>query len=196
MAFLRTTSAGDTGPVIYGRDFVLRIPTASDYLRWAELRARSREFLTPWEPAWSRDELGRAAFRQRLRHYHKELRDETGYAFFMYQNCAGSADGALIGGVTLSNVRRGVTLSCSVGYWVGQPFANQGHMTRAMRSLAPFVFGTLGLHRLEAACMKSNRASVRVLEKCGFKYEGFARKFLKINGVWQDHLLYARLDED
>ncbi len=192
MAFLRPTISVEAGPVIFGPDFYLRIPTAGDYGQWAELRAKSRAFLVPWEPSWTRDELTRAAYRQRLRYYHRELREETGYAFFMFRN----KDDCLLGGLTLSNVRRGVTQSCSLGYWTGQPYAGRGLMTQGVRAVIPFVFETLGLHRLEAACMLANQASIRVLEKNGFRLEGLARKYLKINGVWQDHLLYALLAED
>jgi ribosomal-protein-alanine N-acetyltransferase len=93
-------------------------------------------------------------------------------------------------------VRRGVAQAGSLGYWIGEPFARQGLMTAAVNALIPFAFGTLRLHRLEAACIPNNTASVRLLEKTGFKREGFAREYLCINGVWQDHVLYALLRGD
>ena len=68
-------------------------------------------------------------------------------------------------------------------------------MSNALRAAVPFAFGTLALHRLEAACLPHNAASIAVLEHCGFSREGLARRYLKINGVWQDHLLFARLAE-
>ena len=102
----------------------------------------------------------------------------------------------MVGGLTLANVRRGVAQAGSIGYWIGAPFARQGYMTAAMRALVPFCFGTLHLHRLEAACIPTNEASIRLLEKTGFQREGYARAYLCINGIWQDHLLYARLKED
>lgn len=193
MAFLRSVTAGsDHGPHVHGRHVHLRMPTGSDYAAWAELRHRSRDFLIPWEPTWARDELTRAAYKRRLRVYQKDLREETGYAFFVFR----SADQALIGGLSLSNVRRGVTQSTSLGYWMGVTHAGRGHMTDAVSAVAPFVFGTLGLHRLEAACLPRNEASIRVLEKCGFQREGLARRYLKINGEWQDHYLYGRVAGD
>lgn len=192
MAFLRSFSPTDIGPVLDGAHVQLRVPVAADYAAWAELRARSREFLRPWEPSWSRDELSRASYRRRLRFYQRELREETGYAFFVF---ARDSD-ALVGGLSMSHVRRGVTQSCAVGYWVGQPFNGQGLMSNALWVSLPFAFETLGLHRVEAACLPSNAASIRVLHKVGFKEEGLARKYLKINGVWQDHLLFACLDDE
>jgi [ribosomal protein S5]-alanine N-acetyltransferase len=89
-----------------------------------------------------------------------------------------------------------VTQSCTLGYWVGAKYANQGYMTSAVRAVVPFVFDSLELHRLEAACLPTNAASMRLLERTGFKREGLARRYLRINGAWQDHLLYALLDSD
>ena len=192
MALLRTASPSDFGPVIESERVMLRTPQMSDYPAWAELRASSREFLMPWEPLWTPDELSRASFRRRVRHYLRDLREDVGYALFIYA----TATDALVGGLTLCNVRRGVTQSCTLGYWIGANHAQQGYMTAAVRAIVPFVFDSLELHRLEAACLPTNTASIRLLEKTGFKREGLARRYLRINGVWQDHLLYALLDSD
>jgi [ribosomal protein S5]-alanine N-acetyltransferase len=192
MALLRAATASDLGPVIESERVMLRTPQMSDYPAWAELRASSREFLVPWEPVWASDELSRTSFRRRVRHYLRDLREDVGYALFVYS----AATGALVGGLTLCNVRRGVTQSCTLGYWVGAKYARQGYMTAAVRAVVPFVFDSLELHRLEAACLPTNAASMRLLEKIGFQREGLARRYLRINGVWQDHLLYALLDSD
>jgi ribosomal-protein-alanine N-acetyltransferase len=102
----------------------------------------------------------------------------------------------LLGGLTLANVRRGVAQAGSLGYWIGEPYARRGYMAASVRALLPFAFGGLRLHRVEAACIPSNSASIRLLEKSGFTREGYAREYLCINGIWQDHLLYARLKDD
>lgn len=192
MALLRAASPSDFGPVIESERVLLRTPQMSDYPAWAELRATSRDFLMPWEPLWAPDELSRASFRRRVRHYMRDLREDVGYALFVYD----TATDGLVGGLTLCNVRRGVTQSCTLGYWVGAQYANQGYMTAAVRAVVPFVFDTLELHRLEAACLPANTASMRLLEKTGFQREGLARRYLRINGVWQDHVLYALLGSD
>ncbi len=192
MALLRAVSTSDLGPVIESNKVTLRTPQIADYPAWAELRAQSREFLAPWEPLWASDELSRASFRRRVRHYLRDLREDVGYALFIFA----VSTGALIGGLTLCNVRRGVTQSCTLGYWIGAQYANQGYMTAAVRAVVPFVFDSLELHRLEAACLPTNTASIRLLEKTGFRREGLARRYLRINGAWQDHLLYALLDSD
>jgi [ribosomal protein S5]-alanine N-acetyltransferase len=192
MAFLRSVTSIEAPATLQGNGLHLRVPVTGDYPQWAELRARSRSFLVPWEPTWAPDELTRSAYRRRLKQYQKELREETGYAFFIFR----STDQRLLGGLSLSNVRRGVTQACTLGYWMGAPFAGQGYMTEAVRVLVPFVFSHLWLHRLEAACLPENVVSRRVLERHGFSYEGLARRYLKINGRWQDHCLYALVSDD
>jgi ribosomal-protein-alanine N-acetyltransferase len=192
MALFRTVSSSDTLPAIAGSGVMLRVPQSADFAEWAALREKSRDFLTPWEPTWPVDDLTRGAFRRRLKRYAEDLRGDLAYAFLIFR----SEDNAMVGGLTLANIRRGVAQAGSIGYWVGAPFARRGYMTAALRALVPFCFGTLRLHRLEAACIPSNAASIRLLEKSGFKREGYARAYLCINGTWQDHLLYARLKDD
>jgi [ribosomal protein S5]-alanine N-acetyltransferase len=192
MAFFRTVSLNDSLPAIAGGGVVLRLPQIGDYPAWAALREESRAFLTPWEPTWPADDLTRASFRRRIRRYAEDQRNDLAYAFLIFR----SGDNTLVGGLTLANIRRGVAQAGSIGYWVGAPFARQGYMTAALRALIPFSFRSLRLHRLEAACIPANAASIGLLEKTGFKREGYARGYLCINGMWQDHLLYARLQDD
>ena len=192
MAFFRTVNFSDPLPVIESDGVFLRTPEPSDYAEWASLREASRTFLTPWEPIWPADDLTRAAFRRRLRRYAEDQRTDQSYAFFVFR----SIDQVLVGGVTLANVRRGVAQAGSLGYWIGEPYGRRGHMTAAVRALLPFAFGALRLHRVEAACIPTNQASIRLLQKTGFSREGYAREYLCINGSWQDHVLYARLGTD
>jgi ribosomal-protein-alanine N-acetyltransferase len=191
MAFFRTINFAEPLPSIEGDGVVLRTPQMTDFGEWSALRETSRDFLTPWEPTWPSDDLTRSAFRRRIRRYVEDLRSDQGYAFLI----ARSSDGALVGGVTLANIRRGVAQAGSLGYWMGLPFIRQGYMTAAVRAIIPFAFATLRLHRLEAACIPTNAASIRLLENTGFAREGYAREYLCINGTWQDHLLYARLKD-
>ena len=191
MAFFRTINFAEPLPSVVGGGVSLRTPQATDHAEWAALREQSREFLTPWEPTWPADDLSRGAFRRRIRRYTEDLRTDQSYAFLIFR----SADGRLVGGLTLANVRRGVAQAGSLGYWMGLPYVRQGYMTAAVRAVIPFAFGTLRLHRLEAACIPSNTASIRLLENTGFVREGYAREYLCINGIWQDHLLYGRLKD-
>ena len=120
------------------------------------------------------------------------MRDDLAYPFFLFEIDSDN----IVGGITLSNVRRGVAQSCALGYWIGAPYARKGHMTAAVTAVIPYVFKTLQLHRLEAACLPFNEASVRLLKRSGFNEEGFARRYLRINGKWQDHLLFGLIADD
>jgi [ribosomal protein S5]-alanine N-acetyltransferase len=191
MAFFRTINFAEPLPSIVGEGVVLRMPQMTDYGDWAALREVSREFLTPWEPTWPADDLSRGAFRRRIKRYADDLRTDQGYAFLIFR----STDNTLVGGLTLANIRRGVAQASSLGYWMGVPFVRHGYMTAAVGAIISFAFGTLRLHRLEAACIPSNTGSIRLLEKTGFVREGYARDYLCINGIWQDHLLYGRLKD-
>jgi ribosomal-protein-alanine N-acetyltransferase len=192
MALFRSFSSPEPLPPIAGQGVVLRAPQMADFPGWAELREASRKFLTPWEPTWPADDLTRAAFRQRLRRYAEDIRTDQAYPFFLYRN----EDNVLVGGLALANIRRGVAQAGSLGYWIGAPFVRRGYMAAAVRALLPIAFDVLRLHRVEAACIPTNLASTRLLEKTGFRREGYARSYLCINGIWQDHLLYARLQSD
>ncbi len=192
MAFFRTVSFSEQLPSIPGEGVVLRMPQMSDYAEWAALREASRQFLAPWEPTWPADDLTRSAFRRRVRRYGEDQRGDLAYPYFLFR----THDHALVGGLTLANVRRGCAQAASLGYWMGEAFAGQGLMTAAVRAVLPFAFETLRLHRVEAACIPGNVASIKLLEKTGFRREGFAREYLCIDGVWQDHLLFARLKHD
>jgi ribosomal-protein-alanine N-acetyltransferase len=192
MALFRTLSSPEQLPPIAGDGVVLRMPQMTDFAPWAELRENSRRFLAPWEPTWPADDLTRPAFRQRLRRYAEEVRTDQAYPFFVFRN----EDNALVGGLALANIRRGVAQAGSLGYWTGAPFIRRGYMSAAVRALVPVALDVLRLHRLEAACIPTNLASIRLLEKTGFRREGYARSYLCINGTWQDHLLYARLQSD
>ena len=180
------------GPRLNHGRVYLRPARQNDWQAWSELRGGSRHFLMPWEPAWSNDALTRAAFRRRLHTYEAEWNRGTGYSFLLFR----AEDDVLIGGVTLSNVRRGVAHSASLGYWVGEAFARQGYMSEALTAALDFAFDRLALHRIEAACLPSNEASQALLHKIGFMEEGYSREYLRINGRWQDHRLYAILKSD
>ncbi|UOM33373.1 GNAT family N-acetyltransferase [Acuticoccus sp. I52.16.1] len=189
---VRGTAALNESTVISGIRTRLKMPVANDYTDWSKLRAESRHFLKPWEPTWPRDDLTRMAFRRRLRRYHREIRADEGYAVFVYE----ADSGALAGGITLAHVKRGVTQSCSLGYWMGERFAGQGLMGDAVRAIVPFCFETLGLNRIEAATLPHNERSIRLLKRVGFTEEGYARRFLCINGAWRDHILFGLVNGD
>ncbi|HEX8233328.1 MAG TPA: GNAT family protein [Caulobacteraceae bacterium] len=180
------------GLLLRGQGVRLRPPRITDHPAWAELRQASKPFLQPWEPVWPADDLTRPAFRRRLSAYARDMDADAAYPFFVFD----AENDALVGGVTLSNVRRGVAQAATIGYWVGRPHARRGYTLAAVRAVADYAFGRLGLHRLEAACIPENEPSRALLLKAGFRQEGFARAYLKINGAWRDHLLFGMLADD
>ncbi len=175
------------GPRLY-----LRPPQERDWQSYAEVRASSRGFLEPWEPLWVDDALSRETYNRRLRRYGLDWRDDAGYSFFLFRQ----SDERLLGGIGLSNVRRGVSQTATLGYWIGAEYARQRFMSEAAALIIDHAFGDLQLHRIEAACLQHNEASRRLLLRCGFTLEGTARRYLRINGDWHDHLLFALIVDD
>ena len=183
---------GPTPPVLKGRDVTLRPPRMVDYREWARLRGASRSFLEPWEPSWAPDELERGPWRQRLSRYRREYAQGAAMSLLIFEN----AHGRLTGGISMGNIRRGVAQSAQIGYWMGEEHAGKGYMGAAIRLMLEHGFGVMRLNRIEAACIPDNERSIRVLEKAGFRREGLLRSYLRINGAWRDHLLYAITADD
>jgi ribosomal-protein-alanine N-acetyltransferase len=123
--------------------------------------------------------------------YQRDMDLGGGYSFLVFRR----EDHELVGGITLSNIRRGVAQMGTVGYWIGEPYARKGYTLAAARALSGFALGRLGLHRLEAACLPENEASRRLLLRAGYELEGRASAYLKINGDWRDHLLFGLVAE-
>ena len=170
----------------------LRLPQHSDFNAWTALRQDSRDFLVPWEPTWSADHLSRKAFTNRVYWAQRASRAGTAIPFFLER----LVDGALLGAITIDNIRRGPAQMATIGYWIGAPHARQGYMAEAIEAVTRHAFTVLDLSRIEAACLPDNAASRAALERAGFKYEGVAQSFLQINGRWRTHVLYANLRHD
>ncbi|MDP3407155.1 GNAT family N-acetyltransferase [Bosea sp. (in: a-proteobacteria)] len=192
MALFRFATDPPSRPLIRTPNLILRAPAASDYAAWAVLRTESRAFLTPWEPVWNEDDLTRTSFRLRVKRAAREIASDEAYSLFILDGHSET----LLGGLTLGLVRRGVAQACTLGYWMGARHAGKGHMSEAVRGALRFAFQDLALHRVEAACLPENEPSRRLLERVGFQREGLARSYLRINGAWADHLLYAALASD
>lgn len=170
----------------------LRSPTHSDFRSWAALRHASAEHLTPWEPSWATDHLTRKAFTNRVYWAQRSVASGTALPLFLFRR----SDDALIGAITLDNIRRGPAQAGTLGYWTGQAYARQGFMQEAIKAVVHYAFTRIDLSRIEAACLPENTASRGLLESCGFKYEGVAQSYLQIDGRWRTHVLYAALRMD
>ncbi len=178
--------------VIQTERMTLRLPQHSDYRDWSALRRESAEFLVPWEPSWSGDHLTRKAFTNRVYWAARAAAQGSAVALFLVRR----EDGALLGAITLDNIRRGPAQAGTIGYWIGAKHTRQGYMTEAVKALVHYAFTELDLSRIESACLPENAASRGVLERSGYKYEGVAQSYLQINGRWRNHVLYANLRSD
>ena len=170
----------------------LRLPVVADHDQWAYLRKTSSEFLTPWEPMWAQDHFSKRAFHNRIYWAKKTYDNDKGLPLFILRR----VDQALVGAITLDNIRRGPSQAGTLGYWIGQEFSRMGYMTEAIKAIVHFAFTDMDLSRIEAACLPNNTPSRGVLEKSGFKYEGVAQAYLQINGRWCNHVLYSNLRHD
>lgn len=151
------------------------------------LYKQNQTFLRPYEPVRPEGYLtaeGQAAL---LAHAEQAWHADTGYAFAV---CI-AEQGAMIGRISLSNIVRGGWQNATIGYFISKSYGGRGLATQAVRLAVDYAFGPAQLHRVQAAIMPTNERSLRVIEKSGFAYEGLARNYLQIDGVWADHRIYS-----
>ena len=190
-SWFRARKAVDGDPraraVINTERLCLSPPQPSDYRIWADTRRQSRDFLAPWEPAWPNDALSLAGFNRRITAQCEDWNADRAYHFLIWQRAAP----ILVGGIALTNIRRGVAQAGTLGYWLAADQTGQGQMTEALLGVIDFAFGTLDLNRLEAATMLTNAPSQQLLARVGFSQEGQASDYLKIAERWEDHTLFG-----
>jgi ribosomal-protein-alanine N-acetyltransferase len=177
------------------RRLVLRPPHPVDVPEIRRLLRANAEHLRPWSPVprlgedpSSLTEISKAILRQR-----REWTKGEAFVLFITDPTMGEA---IIGRIALTGVMRGAFLSAHLGYWIAEAHQRQGYMTEAVREVVEFAFDVLGLHRVQAAVMPHNVASLRVLAKLGFRKEGEAPRYLQIAGKWADHNVFAVTSEE
>ena len=168
-------------------DITLRRGKSTDASAWIELREKSKQHLTRWEPDWQPQEMKIDRVRRRLSAQFRQRHPYAYLSLFVFRN----EDDALVGGINLSNIRYGAVCSAQIGYWIGSPYIRHGYGLSAVRATLRYGFGLLGLNRIEAACQPDNVASRQLLLRAGFEEEGHAKEYLLINGAWRDHCLFA-----
>ena len=180
--------------VLEGRRVTLRPLTVADFGAWRDVRLRSQDWLTRWEPRrppGAPDVLeSRSAFAARCRARDRERQLGTGYGFGIF------VGPDLAGEINVNGVQRGPFQSAYVGYWIDEAAAGRGFVPEAVVVLCRHAFEELDLHRLQIAIIPRNKASRRVVEKLGIRDEGTALRYLEINGVWEDHTRYAITAEE
>ena len=192
MSFLNAYSLKKNLFEITGRKVILRPPQYSDWKAWADERKKNKLYLQPWEPLWSINELERSSFVKRVRMFERLSHNDQAYSFLIFT----SDNEDFIGEVNISNVQRGIIQSCTIGYWIAKDCEGKGMMSESLELVKEFIFNELKLHRIEAACLPHNMPSLKVLLKNGFIKEGTARKLLKINDKWQDHIVLSFILDD
>lgn len=192
MFLIKSPARSAFDPILVRDPVILRAGKLSDYSVWASLREQSRGHLVQWEEDWAPHELSTTFFKRRLKLCDREMRRGTSLPLFIYRR----DDDELIGGATLSNIRYGASRSAHLGYWIGAPHTRRGYGAAAVRAMLDHAFGTIGLNRVEAACQPENAASMQLLQTVGFQKEGLARGYLKINGSWRDHFIFACIAGD
>lgn len=178
--------------VIETERLVLR-PARIDFAELsAEFYRRNARFLAEFEPEREAAFYTKEYQQMILLEEIASLSERRAAQFYIF---ARENSNHLIGKIGLSSMVWGAFCSCFLGYKMDEAYINRGYMTEAVKAVVDYGFGILGLHRIEANVMPRNLRSLRVLEKCGFENEGISRKYLKINGVWEDHVHMTRLNE-
>lgn len=180
---------------IEGDQLILRPPRATDVPEIRSLLRKNAEHLRAWSPVprsgedpSSLTEISKAVLRQR--------REWTRGEAFVFSMTSRAEDEAVIGRIALGGVMRGAFLNAYLGYWIDVDHQARGHTTEAVVGVLSFAFRTAGLHRVQAAVMPRNAASLRVLAKVGFRKEGESSRYLQIAGQWEDHHLFAVTAEE
>jgi [ribosomal protein S5]-alanine N-acetyltransferase len=170
-----------------GERIALRAFAPGDVSELTALRVRNREFLGPWEPRRSEGFFTEAGQRAEIERDRHEWAADRTYAFAIVERDGG----AMRGRIALANVVRGAWENATLGYFVDQAVGSRGYATEAVSLALDFAFGPCRLHRVQAAVMPKNARSRRVLEKNGFRHEGFSPRYLRLDGDWRDHDLFA-----
>ncbi|WP_219838953.1 GNAT family N-acetyltransferase [Paenibacillus sp. R14(2021)] len=168
------------------KHLILRVIDESDAERALAFVRRNREALAEWEPDRDEDYFTLDVQRQLIQNDHRMM--EAGHGIRLWLCAAEDPDGDLIGTVSLNNIIRGAFQSCHLGYRTDAGHRNKGYMTEALSHVIAFAFDELNLHRIEANIMPRNGPSLKVCERLGFKHEGLAHNYLRIHGVWEDHI--------
>lgn len=155
---------------------------------------KNKCFLKPWEAYRHEKFFTLETQRVHLRLDGIGMQKGDMVRYWIYEK--GSKNTDVMGTVSITNIIRGVFKSCYLGYKISEDKAGQGLMYEAVTAVVDLAFNQLKLHRIEANIMPHNIASIRMISKCGFVNEGLARKYLMINGKWEDHIHFVKINDD
>lgn len=176
--------------ILSGAGLTLRPLTRKDKDEWNALRWDNRDWLAPWESQDPRGSDNLPTFIEYVRSQARAAREQSAFGWVITE------DGPILGHITLSHISWGATCSGAIGYWVSRHRAGEGITPRAVALVTDFAFADLGLHRIEINIRPENVASLRVVEKLGFREEGLREKYIFIDGAWRDHRSFALVAEE
>lgn len=172
---------------------IMRPHAVDDAATWIAMRRISAPALIPYEPQWPPHALTPDFFYGQWRRQVRRWVQDREYTFAVCSKGQGGLPPAVLGGVSINELRRNVMQSATLGYWMGTPHVGKGYMREALQAIIPFAFDVLGLHRLDASCLPDNTRSLALLRGLGFREIGLSQSYMQIEGVWRDHLLFERL---
>jgi len=179
-------------PILMSKNLIIRIPTIQDAQKLRDYYWQNRTHLASWEPLRLQSFYSVPWWVQRIDQMQDEFKEASGVGFVAFTK----GEGKVVAVANFSNIIQGVFQSCNLGYSVDAEYQGKGLMLEFLSATLDFIFENLGLHRVMANYIPVNQRSGALLERLGFEREGYARKYLKIAGKWQDHVLTSLLKED
>lgn len=177
-------------------DLVLRPVRLRDRKEWSAVRQRNIEWLAPWEASNPAPGGYLPSYPEMVRSLRKQARDATSLPFLITERSSYHRETVIVGQLTVSTIVWGSAMNATLGYWVDRGRAGRGIAPTAVALVTDYCFRSLGLHRMEINIRPANAASLRVVEKLGFRDEGLRRSYLHIAGEWADHRSFALTDDE
>lgn len=176
--------------ILKGEKVFLRVLQEEDAALFTEILKENKHYWSIYEPRQDPSFYKVSTQKEKIRESIYQMRNRREYSFGVFDNQTGS----LIGHISLYNIKRLPFLSAFVGYSIDKKETGRGIGTESVRLVTKFAFEQVGLHRIEAYVSPRNKGSIAVLEKSGYVQEGLLRRILYINGTWEDHYIYAILE--
>jgi ribosomal-protein-alanine N-acetyltransferase len=173
-----------------GEHIILRALEDGDYESYKEVRERCHDWLVKWEPTVDGVPMDTTSsiqqFQIRVSAFERGSQFDTSYGWGVFLH-----DGTFVGEVSLGTIVRGPFQSALLGYWIDEDQAGRGLMPEAVSLVVGFALTVLGFRRIEVAIVPRNKASIRVVEKLGFYFEGISKEYIEVNGKREDHARYS-----
>jgi ribosomal-protein-alanine N-acetyltransferase len=181
------------GTHITGERIIMRPSDVSDAQAWVDVRSFSAAHLQPFEPQWPKDCLNIDFYARQWRRLTRRWLQDREYSMLVFERNTDGSEGALLGGVTISDIKRNVMQSGLLGYWLGVSHVGRGYMREAVLLMLDFAFQRLKLTRVEAACVPENERSLKLLRAIGMHEIGLAHSYMQIGSQWRDHVLFEKV---